>query len=79
MQVSLLWLGQNFINISVYAADAQKQKLRLLGGNHVYHDWHYILGQLNILEYDYIAGYIFFGIAIIIFTAAFFMPLAMND
>jgi len=78
-QISLLWLGQNLINISVYAADAQAMKLPLLGGNHVYHDWNYILGQLNILEYDYVAGYIFFGAAIVIFTAAFFMPLIIND
>ncbi len=29
MQFSLLWLGQNFINISVYAADAQAQKITI--------------------------------------------------
>jgi hypothetical protein len=79
VQVSLLWLGQNLINISVYAADAQAMKLPLLGGNHVYHDWHYILGYLNILEYDSVTGYIFFGAAIVIFAAAFFMPLIIND
>jgi len=40
VQFGLLWLGQNFINISVYAADAQARKLPLLGGKKVYHDWH---------------------------------------
>jgi hypothetical protein len=79
VQISLLWLGQNFINISVYAADAQAMKLPLLGGNHVYHDWNYILGHLNLLTYDYIAGYIFFGAAIVIFVIAFLMPLIIND
>src|ERR1017187_4622027 len=39
IQFTLLWLGQNFVNISVYAADARAQALPLLGGNSVYHDW----------------------------------------
>lgn len=79
VQFSLLWLGQNFINISVYAADAQARKLPLLGGNKVYHDWHYLLGEVGILEYDYLVGYIFFGIAIVIFLVAVLMPLLTHD
>ena len=79
VQVALLWLGQNLINISVYAADARTMKLPLLGGSHVYHDWHFLLGYLNILEYDSTVGYLFFGSAIIIFTTAFFMPLIIRD
>jgi len=79
VQVSLLWLGQNFINISVYAADAQARKLPLLGGNKVYHDWHYLLGELNILEYDAYVGYFFAGVAVIIFIVALLMPLIIRD
>jgi hypothetical protein len=79
VQFSLLWLGQNLINISVYAADARAQKLPLLGGNKVYHDWHYLLGELNILEHDQAAGYTFFGAAILIFTTAILMPLITKD
>lgn len=79
VQFGLLWLGQNFINISVYAADAQARRLPLLGGNKVYHDWHYLLGEVGILEYDYMVGYIFFGIAIAIFTVAVLMPLLTHD
>ncbi|MBK9097105.1 MAG: hypothetical protein IPM14_03100 [bacterium] len=79
VQFGLLWLGQNFINISVYAADAQARKLPLLGGNKVYHDWHYLLGEVGILEYDYLVGYIFFGIAIAIFLVAVLMPLLTHD
>lgn len=75
VQVAMLWLGQNFINISVYAADAQARKLPLLGGNKVYHDWHYMLGELGILNFDYVVGYIFFGIAIIIFLITVLLPL----
>jgi hypothetical protein len=79
VQFGLLWLGQNFINISIYAADARARKLPLLGGNKVYHDWHYILGELGILEYDQIVGYTFVGIAIIIFAVAVLMPLLTQD
>jgi hypothetical protein len=79
VQFSLLWLGQNFINISVYAADARAQKLPLLGGNKVYHDWHYLLGELGILQQDQIVGYFFFGIAILIFAIAILMPLITKD
>ncbi|MFZ0452179.1 MAG: hypothetical protein WAM24_00415 [Ignavibacteriaceae bacterium] len=79
LQVSLLWLGQNFINISVYAADARARALPLLGGNKAGHDWHYMLGELNLLEYDHTAGYIFLGISILIFIAALLMPLLIKE
>jgi hypothetical protein len=79
MQFSLLWLGQNFINISVYAADARAQMLPLLGGSKVYHDWHYLLGELNFLQLDSEVGYFFFGIAIIIFIFTLLLPLIIHD
>jgi hypothetical protein len=75
VQVGLLWLGQNFINISVYAADARTQKLPLLGGNKVYHDWHYLLNTTGLLEYDIEVGYIIFGIAMLVFLVSVLMPL----
>lgn len=79
VQFAFLWLGQNFINISVYAADAQARKLPLLGGNKVYHDWHYMLAELGILQYDQLVGYFFFGIAILIFIITVLMPLITQD
>ena len=79
VQFSLLWLGQNLINISVYAADARAQRLPLLGGHNVYHDWHYMLGQLNILNYDTEVGYFFVGLAIIIFTTSLLMPIIIRE
>ena len=79
LQISLLWLGQNFINISVYAADARARVLPLLGGNKAGHDWHYMLGELNLLEYDQTVGYIFLGISILIFIAALLMPLLIRE
>lgn len=79
VQFSLLWLGQNFINISVYAADARAQKLPLLGGNNSYHDWHYLLSQVNLLQYDYQIGIFFVLLAIISFGVAVFMPLILQE
>ena len=79
VQFSLLWLGQNFINISVYAADAQARKLPLLGGNKVYHDWHYLLGEIGIIQYDYVVGYSFLSVSILIFFVAILMPLLTHD
>jgi len=42
---SVFWLGQNFINISVYMADAITQKLNLVGGD--IHDWSYLCAELK--------------------------------
>lgn len=79
VQFSLLFLGQNLINISVYAADAQARKLPLLGGNKVYHDWHYLLGELGILQHDAVVGYFFVGLAVLVFLIALLMPLIIQD
>ena len=79
MQFSLLWLGQNFINISVYAADAQARRLPLLGGNTVYHDWHYLLSEIGLLKFDAEVGFFIFGIAIIVFIITLIMPLITQN
>jgi hypothetical protein len=78
-QVFLVWLAQNLINISVYAADARAKKLPLLGGKKVYHDWTYLLGELNLLDYDKIVGEVFFYLAIIIFFIVILLPLNFKE
>jgi len=79
VQFGLLWLGQNLINISVYAADARAQALHLLGGNKVYHDWNYLLSATNLLQYDIEVGYLIFGAAIIIFIITAILPLIFQE
>ena len=79
LQVSVVYLGENLQNISKYASDAQVQRLPLLGGNNVYHDWNYLLNKLNILEYDHIVGYFFTIFAIISFIAALLIPLLPKE
>ncbi len=79
VQFALLWLGQNLINISVYAADASARKLHLLGGNKVYHDWNWILNQMGLLNYDTEIGYFIFSLGIITFLITIFLPLIIKN
>jgi hypothetical protein len=79
VQFSFLWLGQNLLNISVYASDARERALPLLGGNKVYHDWHYMLSELNILKFDTEIGYFFLGLAVLFFIVALLLPLINLD
>ncbi len=58
--ICLLWVGQNLLNVSVYAGDAIKMQLDLLGGDNVIHDWNYLLSTLGLLRYtDTIASMIY--------------------
>jgi hypothetical protein len=79
VQLFTVWLGQNFVNISVYAADARERALPLLGGSGVIHDWNYMLGKLGLLNHDHIVGYFFVGLAVITFIVALIIPLIMRD
>lgn len=49
--VVLFWVGQSLANVSVYAGDAVRQALPLVGGESVIHDWNYILQNLGLLSY----------------------------
>lgn len=42
--ICVAWGGANFYDVAVYVADAPYQRLALLGGDNVYHDWAYLLG-----------------------------------
>lgn len=57
---ALFWLGENFVNVSIYARDATRMKLRLISPSAT-HDWNYLLGQLNVLDStDSIANGLFY-------------------
>lgn len=45
----LFWLGQSLLNVAVYAGDAAKLELPLLGGDDSIHDWNYMLDRLGLL------------------------------
>lgn len=48
-QLCLFWLGESLLNISVYAGDAIKQDLPLVGGGE--HDWTYLLTELGLIAH----------------------------
>ena len=79
VQVSLLYLAQNIMNVSVYIGDAVARKLPLLGGNNVYHDWNYLLAELNILSYDKTVAAIVFYSACLICLLALLLPFFGRD
>lgn len=60
----LFWVGQNLINVSVYAGDAVTMQLPLLGGDAATHDWNAILGMLHALRYTH-------HVATALYTAGF--------
>ena len=79
LQIALIYLAQNLLNISVYVSDARAHKLPLLGGKKVYHDWTYILTELNLLDSDIIIGEIIFLIAVIVMLISLFVPMIFRD
>ncbi len=60
----LFWTGENLINISVYIRDARSQLLPLI--NNGINDWNWILGKLQMLQFDQVIGGIVYdaGLAI---------------
>ncbi len=60
-QLALLWLGQSFVDVSIYAADAQARSLPLIGNlGSESHDWGNMLTMLGWLDHTpLIAGTIY--------------------
>lgn len=77
VQFSLFLLGHSLLNVSVYVQDARLQMIPLVGGRHVRHDWNWMLGTLGILEWDHFIGWIFVGLAVVVFAAMIATPKAM--
>lgn len=71
--VVLFWVGQSFVNVSVYAGDAVAMQLPLLGGEGVIHDWNYLLSSLHMLSATPIVSEMFFlsGFALYIIAVYF--------
>ncbi|MFH1074116.1 MAG: hypothetical protein V1752_03410 [Candidatus Firestonebacteria bacterium] len=45
--ITLVWFGENFLNIGTYMKDALKLELPLAGGG--LHDWTYMFGELGVI------------------------------
>ena len=68
--VALFWTGESVTDVAIYMADAKKRALPLLGGDPAGHDWHYLLGQLGLLNWAAWLGRLTFGLGIVIITIA---------
>jgi len=76
VQIFVFWLGQNLINISVYAADAPTRKLPLVSGGK--HDWYYLLSKTGILEFADAVGILFVIFAALAFLLSMAIPRFME-
>lgn len=70
-QFALFWFGESCLNVSVYAADARALRLDLIGGEH---DWHYLLGRLDILTYDQTVAACFVTLGVLALLALAALP-----
>lgn len=70
-QLFLFWLGQNFLNISVYVEDAPKMKLKLIGD---IQDWNWILGKLGMIDFAKELSLVFIVSAFLSLGVMFFTP-----
>lgn len=70
------WLSTAFYSISTYAGDARLQKLPLLGGDKVGHDWFNMLSSLRILQQTEEVASLFFTLSVVsLSTATYFFYL----
>ncbi len=68
--MTLTWVAQSMVNVSIYIRDARAQQLSLLGGENSIHDWWYILINWDLLHADQrIGGFVHF-LAAMVFTIA---------
>ena len=70
LAVALFWTGESVTDVAIYVADAKTRTLPLLGGDPAGHDWHYLLGQVGLLNWAPMLGRLTFGLGIVIITIA---------
>jgi len=77
----LFWVGQNFINVSVYASDAILMQLPLLGGDSSIHDWNYLLQKLGVIRHTDVIGQSIYiiGVVVIVLAIYFSFYFALNS
>jgi hypothetical protein len=69
--VMAYWVGLNFINVSVYAADAKRMQLPLLTGDTDSHDWNQLLFQFNQLRNTEVIANIILSMGIVAIILGF--------
>jgi hypothetical protein len=76
--ITLGWVGQNLVNVSVYARDAIAMELPLLGGDGVMHDWNYLLNELHVLKYTPVIAHTIYGLGMTIIFSSLLLALFFN-
>jgi len=75
----LWWFGENFLNVSVYMADARDLQLELVGGGE--HDWNEIFYRFGLLGEDSVARVSaithHLGVAVMLAAVAWMVCLAL--
>ena len=70
-----MWLGQNWIDVAAYAADAQARAMPLLGGlGPEAHDWLNLLSRAGLLEQTPLVAGVLFACAFPVWAAMFAVP-----
>ncbi|MEM1043768.1 MAG: hypothetical protein AAGI91_14220 [Bacteroidota bacterium] len=74
-QLALLWLGQGFVDVSIYAADAQARSLPLIGNlGPESHDWGNMLTMLGWLDYTPLIAGAFYACAFVCWAVMLAVP-----
>ena len=75
----VFWVGENLINVSVYASDAIAMQLPLLGGDTSGHDWHNILSMLHLLPETGAIGFTIYMAGVITILAGMVLSIATSQ
>lgn len=72
--IVLFWVANNFLDVYVYANDAQVMQLPLLSGltgaEGGFHDWNYLLTETDLLDKTYLIAKIFRFVGTVLTVAA---------
>lgn len=70
--IMIWWMGQSFMDIAPYIADASERSIPLVGGNGKEgHDWGNLLDMLNWLPYDKTLAHISFSFGVLCMLFSF--------
>ena len=78
----LFWIAQNFFNVAIYAGDAIKMQLNLLGGKeNVIHDWNALFIYWGVLRHtnEIALSIRYFGMVILILGLTFSIKHSFNE
>ncbi len=75
VQLSLVWLGQNWIDVAAYAADAQARAMPLIGRlGPESHDWWNLLSMTGLLDQTPLVAFLLFSCAFPVWAAMLIVP-----